>query len=173
MGEGEQSVYQVCVQPDCVFIRICGRASYVNCEPIRRFLTKALEGGKEKIVLDFKECGGVDSTFLGILVGVALELRGREDGGSMTLLRLGERNLETVRNLGIDRIAEVAEQDDLPESGLMEELEGEETSTSRKEVYEAHKRLMALSSDNARKFHDVVTFLEQRLAEEGVSDEAT
>ena len=91
----------------------------------------------------------------------------------MTLLRLGERNLETVRNLGIDRIAEVAEQDDLPESGLMEELEGEETSTSRKEVYEAHKRLMALSSDNARKFHDVVTFLEQRLAEEGVSDEVT
>ena len=173
MGEGNKTVYQVCVQTDCVFIRIGGRASYVNCEPIRRFLAKALEAGKNKYVLDFDDCEGLDSTFLGILVGVALELRRRDDVGSMTLLRLDHRNLETVRNLGIDRIAEVSDKNDLPADAPLEDLEDAGTSTSRKEVYEAHKRLMALSADNARKFHDVVTFLEQRLAEEGESDDTT
>lgn len=170
MGEDKKTVYQVCAQPDFVFVRICGRASYVNCEPLRRFLRDMLENGRSKFVLDFEDCRGLDSTFLGILVGVALELRGRESEGSMTLLRLCERNLETVRNLGIDRIAEVCEKDQIPEAEDFDSLDDGEGATTGREVYEAHKRLMELSEENARKFHDVVTFLEQRLAEELVSD---
>jgi hypothetical protein len=47
----------------------------------------------------------MDSTFLGILVGLALKLRKFEDEGFLTLVNLRGRNLETVKNLGIQKIA--------------------------------------------------------------------
>jgi len=50
----------------------------------------------------------MDSTFLGILVRVALNIRKNSDGGAMVLLNLSGRNLETVCNLGIHQITEVS-----------------------------------------------------------------
>ena len=168
MGGDSQSIYQVCPQPDYVFVKVNGRASYTNCDPFRRFLHDMLDEGQHKFIFDFADCSGLDSTFLGILVGVALAIRGQDENGFMTLLQLGERNLETVKNLGIHRIANVRAKDDLLEvenlEGIGDGSNGEAASV--REVYEAHKRLTELNESNARKFHDVVAFLEQRLEEE-------
>ena len=170
MGEQRQPIYQVCPQPDCVFAKITGRASYLNCGPFRQFLHDMLGAGHNRFVLDFADCTGADSTLLGILVGVALTLRGQEPAGSMTLLRLCENNLETVRNLGIHRIVEVRSSDEIPDpSGNEEPLEdvpgtgAKGEAVQAKEVYEAHRRLIELNENNARKFQDVVTFLKENL----------
>ena len=50
----------------------------------------------------------MDSTFLGILVGLSLKLKKEKQGGTLTLLNLVGRNLETVENLGIHKIAIVS-----------------------------------------------------------------
>jgi len=172
MGEDSQSIYQVCTQPDYVFVKVNGRASYINCDPFRRFLRDVLADGQCKFVFDFADCSGLDSTFLGILAGVALAIRGKEEDSCMTLLQLGERNLETVKNLGIHRIANVRAKENPPDienlEGIGDGFNGETASV--REVYEAHKRLTELNESNARKFHDVVAFLEQRLDEEEVGD---
>src|SRR2546427_100813 len=48
-----------------------------------------------------------DSTFLGVLAGAAIELRRKTPPGVLTLARVGERNLELIRNLGLHRLATV------------------------------------------------------------------
>ena len=59
--------------------------------------------GRRNYIVDFQDCSSMDSTFLGILVGLALKLRKFEDEGYLTLVNLRGRNLETVQNLGIHK----------------------------------------------------------------------
>ena len=84
------------------------KASYINCEPVRNFLDKKFNEGQRSFIVDFANCTSVDSTFLGILVRLALNLRNSDDAGKLVLVNLTGRNLETVKNLGIDKIAEVS-----------------------------------------------------------------
>ena len=100
--------YRVHVTPDRAFVKVLEKASYLNCEPIRNFFEEQNKRGCNRFVIDFQHCSSMDSTFLGILVGVALKVRNSADGGSFTLLNLRGRNLETVCNLGIHQIADIS-----------------------------------------------------------------
>ena len=174
MGEARKPMYQVCTHTGYAFVKVTGRASYLNCDPFRRFLRGMMEEGHRNYVLDFADCSGLDSTFLGILVGVALAVRSEGEEGSMTLLSLGERNLETVENLGIHRIAHVRPKLEMTDLDQLEAVGSgsDDEAISAREVCEAHKRLMELNESNARKFHDVVSFLEQRMDEGANGDSA-
>ncbi len=55
---------------------------------------------KSRFVVDFLHCSSMDSTFLGVLAGAALQLRKENPPGGLTLCGLGPRNLELIRNLG-------------------------------------------------------------------------
>ena len=172
MGEDSRSTYQVCTREDIVFVKVIGRASYMNCDPFRRFLDNILEDGNRKIVFDFGECAGLDSTFLGILVNAALVIRGFKDEGFMTLSHLADRNLETVRNLGIHRIADVQTRDmELNDEELTDISDSSaEDSVDPAEIYKSHKALSELNEGNAHKFRDVVSFLESEMEETGLPD---
>ena len=106
----------------------------------------------------------MDSTFLGILVGLALELRKHKEKGQLTLVNLMGRNLETVQNLGIHKIATVS-------SGVisnpkqLENLNSDPSNieTTTEIVYQAHKTLLELNEKNSRIFSDVVHYLEQKI----------
>ena len=61
--------------------------------------------GKIRFVLDFQHCASMDSTFRGLWPGAALELRKATEGqGNLALARVGQRNLELIRNLGATRV---------------------------------------------------------------------
>ncbi|MGE4550671.1 MAG: hypothetical protein AAEJ57_04725 [Opitutales bacterium] len=111
----------------------------------------------------------MDSTFLGILVGVALKLRKTDPPGSMALLQLGERNLSLVRNLGVHRLMSV----DTMGSGIdftsakAIKSNGEWVLADEELIRDAHKRLSELNENNARMFRDVVGFLEKNQEEQG------
>ena len=47
----------------------------MNCNPLRTFLHEMVKEGNRFFVIDFQHCSSMDSTFLGILVGLALQLR--------------------------------------------------------------------------------------------------
>jgi anti-sigma B factor antagonist len=156
--------YQVHDTPDRCFIRVSDKASYLNCSPVRDFILNRLESGKTSFVVDFEQCKSIDSTFLGILVSLAIKVK---SSGSLTLLNLRDRNLETVRNLGIHKIAIVSTESfgELDETVSIDES-GAETKASTRLIYEAHKSLMDLNQKNQKLFCDVVKFLEQKKEEE-------
>ena len=165
MTEKEKPAYKVCAEGDYVFTKVTGRASYLNSVPSKEFLHRQVVGGGRRFAFDFEDCSSMDSTFLGILVGVALELRKTEPAGSIILLQLGERNLEVVRNLGIDRLVSVQAGPDETQPGNAEvqaiETNGGSSQPDIELIREAHQRLSEINEKNARLFQDVVGFLQK------------
>ena len=109
----------------------------------------------------------MDSTFLGILVGVALQLKKTNPPGSMTLLGLGERNMDVVRNLGIHRLMSVAAAHTKMDLSTAKPIDsnGSQVSLNEELIRDAHLRLSELNEHNARLFQDVVGFLEKNQGE--------
>lgn len=154
--------YRVHVTPDRAFIKVLNKASYLNCEPLRRFFEEQNKKGQKRYIIDFENCSSMDSTFLGILVGVALGIRKSADGGSISLLNLRGRNLETVCNLGIHQIAEVSSEEIRDEIQLETLANSSQSHAKSETIYKAHKALMNLNEKNRKVFSDVVSYLDQK-----------
>ena len=161
----DSPTYLVNIGAETVTLRIEGRASYLNCAPVRKLFEKLIPAGKQHFVLDFEACSNMDSTFLGILAGAALELRKRHPKGSIELCRLSERNMELVNNLGLNRLMKVkTDEDDLEECA--QGLDQGEKSVDQGVVLEAHETLIQVDKANEEKFQDVVAFLKKQVEQE-------
>ena len=166
MAEPSTPVFLVDAYADPVVVRIDGRASFLNSGSLKDFFASMIKQGKRRFVVDFRQCASMDSTFLGVLAGAAIELRRQNPPGQLTLARVGERNLELIRNLGLHRLAIVD-----PGSQTSDPMGAGQalTNSARTEVenarlmLEAHENLVATDPANAAKFQDVLTFLKARL----------
>lgn len=166
MPEAGKPTYLVDAYSDPVVVRIDGRACFQNSACLKDFMTEMLRQGKRRFVLDFLHCTSMDSTFLGVLAGSALELRKVAPEGSLILSRLGPRNLELVRNLGLHRLLTV----DAGESPLsFDKCDTALQCSDRTElenarmVLEAHENLVTADETNRSKFQDVMAFLKNRV----------
>jgi hypothetical protein len=126
-----------------------------------------LKQQKTKFVVDFRRCTSMDSTFLGVLAGAALELRKLDPPGTLIVSRLGTRNLELLRNLGLHRLMVVDSGDAAP--GQETPAQPLECTAPRSElesarmVLEAHENLVNADPQNQGKFQDVLVFLKNRV----------
>jgi anti-anti-sigma regulatory factor len=152
---------------DPVLVRVEGRASFLNAGALRDCFTELGREGKTRFALDFAGCTSMDSTFLGVLAGTALALRRLDPPGGLTLVRLGARNLELVRNLGLHRLATVDAEgarlafDGGPSVALPADRRPE--IERARLVLEAHEKLVEADAANAPKFQDVLAFLRARV----------
>ncbi len=164
MAESGKPVYLVDAYSDPVVVRIDGRACFQNSAGLKDFFTELIRQGKARFVLDFQHCASMDSTFLGVLAGAALEVR--KAGGKLILARVGQRNLELIRNLGLHRLLVV-------DAGNFEmnfdRCNQPVACPDRSEleharlVLEAHENLVAADESNRGKFQDVLAFLKNRV----------
>ncbi|MBK8856637.1 MAG: STAS domain-containing protein [Opitutaceae bacterium] len=164
MPEPGKPVYLVNAYSDPVVVRIDGRACFQNSAGLKEFITEMIKQGKSRFVFDFQHCASMDSTFLGVLAAAAMELR--KAGGSLIASRMGLRNLELVRNLGLHRLLTVDAGDycmsfvncDQPLTNpAQSELE------NARLVLEAHESLVSVDESNRSKFQDVLVFLKGRV----------
>jgi anti-sigma B factor antagonist len=169
MSEAAAPTYLVDAACDPVVIRIEGRASFQNSASLQQFLAEMRRRGSMRFVIDFQACTSMDSTFLGVLAGAALELRKAEGGASLVLCRVGERNLELIKNLGLHRLLIVDDGSNeaqlrvggtaLAPQAKMNELE------NARLVLAAHENLVAAEEANRAKFQDVLSFLKGRVSQ--------
>ena len=159
-------VYFVDPYSDPVLVRIEGRANFQNGACLRDFITEMLRQGKKRFVIDFCHCTSMDSTFLGVLAGIALEIRKLPQKGSLVLTRLSHRNLELVHNLGLQRLVTV----DTSAGGVNSDacdtpLTGSERGEleNARLVLEAHESLVTADESNRGKFQDVLVFMKNRV----------
>lgn len=170
MPEAAAPTYLVDAASDPVVIRIEGRASFQNSASLQQFLAEMRRQGRSRFVMDFQACTSMDSTFLGVLAGAALELRKAEGGGgSLVLCRVGERNLELIKNLGLHRLLVVEECASAPEirpggAALAPQAKMNELENARL-VLAAHENLVAADESNRTKFQDVLAFLKSRVSQ--------
>lgn len=168
MPQGDTPVFLV--DPNCepAAVRITGRACFQNSASLREFFNEMIRSGRRRFVVDFEGCASMDSTFLGVLAGTALELRRLNPPGSVVLCRIGERNLELVRNLGLHRIMTVDENASAnfsnAETALKQEGKGTQIESARL-VLKAHEDLCKANPENRGKFQDVLEFLKAKVDE--------
>lgn len=125
-----------------------------------------LASGKSRFALDFEKCATMDSTFLGVLAGAALDLKRKVPTGNLTLFRLGTRNLELVRSLGLHRLMHVEEGElagPLSDSSKVLNCEGKSELDNAKLALEAHENLVKVDESNREKFQDVLVFLKHKV----------
>ena len=168
MADACHPVYLVDATSDPIVVRIDGRASFQNSGCLRDFILEMLQRGKSRFVLDFRNCTGMDSTFLGVLAGAALELRKVASGGSLVVARPGARNAELIRNLGLHRLL-VLDTGEAPVKAdgctpVLECQNRSEIETARL-VLEAHENLVTADESNRGRFEDVLAFLRRRVDE--------
>ncbi len=168
MPDNAKPVFLVDAYAEPVLVRIEGRASFMNSGSLKDFFGEMTRQGRRRFVVDFQQCQSMDSTFLGVLAGAALELRRQTPEGTLVLARVGERNLELIRNLGLHRLA-VVDAGNFPmefsggsqAQGLAEKVRTEVESARL--VLEAHENLVSADAANAAKFQDVLAFLRSRV----------
>jgi anti-sigma B factor antagonist len=166
MAEAAKPVYLVDAYSDPIVIRIHGRASFQNSAALHDFFTETMRQGKTRFILDFQHCTSMDSTFLGVLAGAALQLRKVSPNTKLIFARVGERNLELIRNLGLHRLVTVDSGNFAMNFGQaptpLPESERSELDHA-KLVLEAHENLVATDESNRGKFQDVLSFLRNRV----------
>ena len=166
MSDSGKPVYLVDPYCDPVVVRIDGRACFQNSAGLKDFIAEMIKQGKTRFVFDFQHCASMDSTFLGVLAGAALELR--KAGGKLIMARVGQRNLELVRNLGLHHLLTVDTggfamnftKCDQP----LPNPEGSELGNARL-MLEAHENLVTADETNRSKFQDVLLFLKNRVGQ--------
>ena len=160
-------VYLVDAYADPVIVRLEGRACHANCACLQDFFTQMIGMGKTRFVVDFAGCTSMDSTFLGVLAGAALELCRKTPAGSLVLCRVGRRNLELLRNLGLHRLLTIDAGDFRlgfgPAATALTAAADRGDLENARLVLEAHENLVAADPANQGKFQDVMAFLRNRV----------
>lgn len=166
MPDNAKPAFLVDAYSDPVLVRIEGRASFQNSGCLHDFFAEMMKQGKTRFVLDFLNCTSMDSTFLGVMAGLALELRKKTPPGSLVVVRASQRNLELIRNLGLHRLVTVDAGNfqmnfgsgaTALQCGSRDELE------HARLVLQAHENLVTTDESNRAKFQDVLSFLKNRV----------
>ncbi len=161
MSDPLQPTFLVSAYTDPVVVKINGKANYLNCNSFREFIETIIASGSRNIFIDFEGCKGMDSTFLGILAGTAIELRKLSPAGELIIGKLSERNYELICNLGLQNLLTVSEgQTEAGES--FNALENQEVSDA-KNILKAHENLTEADKSNVSKFQDVIAFLRNQV----------
>ncbi len=147
----------------------------VNNVPILKFIgdVRVLMGGAldayfsslykkpilDKMIVDLTETQGIDSTALGLLAKMAIQLRNRFNV-SPTIISTNTDITRILKSMSFDLICEIVEEP-LNKVGNFDELRqlDENEDTLKQKVIEAHQTLMTLSDENRIEFHELVSAL--------------
>jgi anti-anti-sigma regulatory factor len=153
-------------------MRVDGRGTFQNSLQAKKALQRVMGQGVKDFVVDLERCPMMDSTFLGMLTGAALNLR-EAGGGTLSVLNANQRNLQLLTSLGLDHILDLDQDghlwteerrqacEALQQCGETNECKEAQTE----HVLAAHLALAGVSAANECRFHDVIEFLEKELEE--------
>jgi anti-sigma B factor antagonist len=162
-----------------VHVRIVGRGTFQNGQPLRRYATEMLARGCEHFFVDLNQCQGMDSTFLGVLAGIGLRLMQSGRAGKVHVINVSPRNIELLQTLGLDRLFDVNvvgrdhthhvfPADDtfqmLPDSDLVDATRSLDKRDTANFMLEAHNDLVKADPRNAPKFQDLTRFLQEKVS---------
>ncbi len=156
-----------------VCVRVVGRGTFQNSQPLRLFALQQIEEGHREFVMDLGQCQGMDSTFVGVLAGIGLRLRKNGRPATMHIVNISPRQLELLQTLGLDRLftlnastlpaAEETNYHVLPDTDLTRithPLDKDETTDL---MIEAHDNLVRADERNAAKFRELTRFLREAI----------
>ena len=79
---------QVARGSDLVVVRVVGTGNMITAPVLSEFMEHEVSSGFKRFVFDLSQCRGLDSTFMGCMVGLHNSIRGDESGDSQKPVRL-------------------------------------------------------------------------------------
>jgi anti-sigma B factor antagonist len=165
-------VMTVAVLERTAYVRIPGRANFTSSIDFKTLVNELKQRGFDHFVLDLTGCQMMDSTFLGVLAGLALRnADGKEIGAGgqkliLELLNPNARIAELLENLGVVHLFTILNEP-CPSEELFKTVESNGPAPTKEDIskncLDAHKTLMDLNPDNIPKFKDVAKFLAEDL----------
>jgi anti-anti-sigma factor len=149
-----------------IYIRVQGRATHLHGPHLRELAKEMIQRGATRFELDLGLCTYMDSTFLGVLVGISQSL---EQAGhpKLALSRIGPRNAELFRTLGVERFFLMENPgtalSTLPVAAKPLPLELASDALWAGTILHAHQVLVEADERNAPRFKELLTFLEEDL----------
>lgn len=172
-----------------VVVKVEGLGHMALAPGLNEFVNQCFDSRCRQVLIDMSECTGIDSTFMGTMVGLAAELNslaheenisfispshggaagvlGESDRAWVAVVNSSPANCECLKTLGADRFITIAGAKDL--SGLaMDPLETHDLSRRERieVIRKAHEALVATDERNRAKFG---AFLDALKAEIGGS----
>jgi len=165
-------VMSVAVVEPMAFIKLPSRANFATSVEFKTLISELRARGVDHFMLDLGECVTMDSTFLGVLAGLALRNSdGKEvslDGQKLKLdlLNPNPRIADLLDNLGVVHLFNIVNQPN-PCTAIFEPVKGDRPEPSKEELsrncLEAHELLMRINPENIPKFKEVTAFLAEDL----------
>ncbi len=175
-GPGSQGHYLVAASEDSIYVRVVGLATMTNSARLQDVLDDVHRRGVRRFIFDLENCSGFDSTFMGILVGVAQggsngsARNGDGDGNgngeaSVILVNAAPNHSRLLSGVGIDRMVHL-------HPGMVrfpgpdpEKLEDEPVDPLRRirSMVSAHENLIRLGGANVEKFGAMLDALKREL----------
>ena len=153
-----QTQMQVASTDEIICIKVHGPANFSLSVDFKSVISRCCDQDGRRLLLDLSDCSNMDSTFLGIIVGLTGRLERIE------LLNPQERVIGLLENLGVLGLVTVG-QGDNPFLGRLEDTGS--VSANKHELaqvsLEAHRILMDVNPENVPRFKDVAKFLEEDL----------
>ena len=150
-------------------IRVEGRGSFKVSPSMKQFIHQVIKTkSADRILIDMSDCVGMDSTFMGVLAGLACLVKSKA-GFTFKLINLSAKNKKLLVTLGVDRVVDYSLSTTGEEQDLMaHSTTGEQTLEpdfsnkldAAKTTLEAHETLVDINPDNFDKFKSVLEFLE-------------
>jgi anti-anti-sigma regulatory factor len=167
------------IQPDAIlvsadlntaYIRVTGRGSFKGSPGMKQFGLARIDKGCRRIIVDLKECVGMDSTFMGVLAGLAMALK-KHGGEGIIAINLSGKNYALLETLGLTQLIQTHGTGDISDqlsagtdnaTTKLEPPTGDKRSTTAT-MLDAHETLVTLAPANLPKFKDVLAYLKEDL----------
>lgn len=164
MQKSDLSSFLVSNNKESTFILIKGRASFINASTFKKFIDTSLKKMSKYFVIDFKDCSGMDSTFLGIVAWLGMEIKKSPNKSFLIVRNLNSRNSELFHNLGLQNFitteSSINTQNQEPEKEYS--CLDSKDKIKASDILIAHKTLVEASKKNASIFKDVIEILESK-----------
>jgi anti-sigma B factor antagonist len=152
----------VAIFDSVVCIKIGGRATFVSSVDLNKLVDELANRGEKHFVFDLTDCVMMDSTFLGVMAGIAQKLASKKETVDCQpqLLNANPRITEVMENLGMAHLFKlVNSKGQLTNAYEPAKSEGASQVEITRTCLEAHKLLMKIQPENIAKFKDVAQFL--------------
>lgn len=159
------------------WIRCEGKGSFLQSPPLKDCAHRRWERGETHFVIDLEGCTGMDSTFMGVLAGLASKVSRAK--GWVHIADPGPRNRDSLEDLGLDCLLGI-DPGDAPWRDRVDEIRGQlepyapkqlvDIRERARQVLEAHRDLAASSQENAARFASVLDVLEKQAGTSPDSD---
>jgi anti-sigma B factor antagonist len=170
IGDSSQGIFVGCLS-NRVHARVVGRATFQNSQPLHQFALEKIDQGQFEFVVDLGPCQGMDSTFLGVLAGIALRLQQSGPMAAIHIVNISPRHMEILQTLGLDRLflvdgdapASLADTDYrlLPDTDITQLEQPPDKVKTADLMIEAHDNLVRVDPRNTPRFKELARILRE------------